>query len=282
MAVLLCALVLTTAIMGQTRSAWAVTQGAAGHVADSSTADGYQSILGTTDEEGKEVSSTRYAGRVWTDKSVTTEPTVTFTGTGDSGTETNAFSFTRSNEGDFLVTYSALATSQQITQLPKIPVDVVFVLDFSGSMNWGTRAQEVVGQGDQGGLANSRLLAMVNALNDSIDTLVQDNENNRIGIAVFNGTAMTLLPLTQVSEFGNVQNGQYLEITAFDRYTSASDKQEANARVQCNINNASADTAGGTNIQAGMDLGMSMLADAESTLYEYEGKSYTRIPNVLC
>lgn len=281
MAVLLCALVLTTAIMGQTRSAWAVTQGASGRVADSSTADGYQSILGTTDEEGKEVSSTRYAGRVWTDKSVTTEPTVTFTGTGDSGTETNAFSFTRSVEGDFLVTYSALATSQQITQLPKIPVDVVFVLDFSGSMNWGTRAQEVVGQGDQGGLANSRLLAMVNALNDSIDTLVQDNENNRIGIAVFNGTAMTLLPLTQVSEFGNVQNGQYLEITDFDRYTSASDKQEANATVQCNINNKSADTAGGTNIQAGMDLGMSMLADAESTLYEYEGKSYTRIPNVV-
>lgn len=115
MAVLLCALVLTTAIMGQTQSAWAVTQGAAGPVADSSTADGYQSILGTTDEEGKEVSSTRYAGRVWTDKSVTTEPTVTFTGTGDSGTETNNFSFTRSNEGDFLVTYSALATSQQIT-----------------------------------------------------------------------------------------------------------------------------------------------------------------------
>lgn len=122
---------------------------------------------------------------------------------------------------------------------------------------------------------------MVNALNDSIDTLVQDNENNRIGIAVFNGTAMTLLPLTQVSEFGNVQNGQYLEITAFDRYTSDSDKQEANATVQCNINNESADTAGGTNIQAGMDLGMSMLADAESTLYEYEGKSYTRIPNVV-
>lgn len=281
MAVLLCALVLTTAIMGQTRSAWAVTQGAAGHVADSSTADGYQSILGTTDEEGKEVSSTRYAGRVWTDKSVTTEPTVTFTGTGDSGTETNNFSFTRSDEGDFLVTYSALATSQQITQLPKIPVDVVFVLDFSGSMNWGTRAQEVVGQGNQGGLANSRLLAMVNALNDSIDTLVQDNENNRIGIAVFNGTAMTLLPLTQVSEFGNVQNGQYLEITDFDRYTSDSGKQEANATVQCNINNESADTAGGTNIQAGMEQGMSMLAGASSTLYEYEGEQYTRIPNVV-
>lgn len=281
MAVLLCALVLTTAIMGQTRSAWAVTQGAAGHVADSSTADGYQSILGTTDEEGKEVSSTRYAGRVWTDKSVTTEPTVTFTGTGDSGTETNNFSFTRSVEGDFLVTYSALATSQQITQLPKIPVDVVFVLDFSGSMNWGTRSEQVDGITDEEGKANSRLLAMVNALNKSIDTLVQDNENNRIGIAVFNGKAMTLLPLTSVSNFDDVQDGQYLEITKFELDNSNVNKREANATVCCNINKQTADTAGGTNIQAGMEQGMSMLANASSTLYEYEGEQYTRIPNVV-
>ena len=283
MAVLLCALVLTTAIMGQTRSAWALTQGAADPVADSSTADGYQSILGTTDEEGKEVSSTRYAGRVWTDKSVTTEPTVTFTGTGDSGTETNNFSFTRSVEGDFLVTYSALATSQQITQLPKIPVDVVFVLDFSGSMNWGTRSEQVDGITDEEGKANSRLLAMVNALNKSIDTLVQDNENNRIGIAVFNGKAMTLLPLTSVSNpnFDDVQDGQYLEITKFVLDTSNVNKREANATVCCNINKQSADTAGGTNIQAGMEQGMSMLANASSTLYEYEGEQYTRIPNVV-
>lgn len=260
-----------------------MTQGAAGHVADSSTADGYQSILGTTDEEGKEVSSTRYAGRVWTDKSVTTEPTVTFTGTGDSGTETNNFSFTRSVEGDFLVTYSALATSQQITQLPKIPVDVVFVLDFSGSMNWGTRSEQVDGNTDEEGKANSRLLAMVNALNKSIDTLVQDNENNRIGIAVFNGKAMTLLPLTSVSNsnFDDVQDGQYLEITKFVLDTSNVNKLEANATVRCNINKQSADTAGGTNIQAGMEQGMSMLANASSTLYEYEGEQYTRIPNVV-
>lgn len=269
-------LIMTTVVFTNLQMAWATTAGATGPVADSTTQDGWNSIL--LGEDGK--SSTRYAGRVWTDKSVTTNREVVFTGTGDSGAAQNEFTFTRSEGGDFLVTYSALATSQQITQLPKIPVDVVFVLDFSGSMNWGTRAEQVVGNNNQEGRANSRLLAMVNAMNETIDTLVKDNEHNRIGIAVFNGTASTLLPLTEVSDFRNVQDGQYLEITRFELYQSST-KLEANATVLCNINNESADTAGGTNIQAGMEEGMSMLSNVASTLYEYEGEQYTRIPNVV-
>lgn len=190
-------LIMTTVVFANLQMAWATTADATGHVADSTTQDGWNSIL--LGENGE--SSTRYAGRVWTDKSVTANNEVVFTGSGDSGTAQNEFRFTRSQDGDFLVTYSALATSQQITQLPKIPVDVVFVLDFSGSMNWGTRAQEAQGHTDEEGKRNSRLLAMVNAMNETIDTLVKDNERNRIGIAVFNGTATTLLPLTEVSRF---------------------------------------------------------------------------------
>lgn len=269
-------LIMTTVVFANLQMAWATTADATGHVADSTTQDGWNSIL--LGENGE--SSTRYAGRVRTDKSVTTDSEVVFTGSGDSGNEQNQFRFTQSQDGDFLVTYSALATSQQITQLPKIPVDVVFVLDFSGSMNWGTRAEQVVGNNNQEGRANSRLLAMVNAMNETIDTLVKDNEHNRIGIAVFNGTASTLLPLTEVSDFRNVQDGQYLEITRFELYQSST-KLEANATVLCNINNESADTAGGTNIQAGMEEGMSMLSNVASTLYEYEGEQYTRIPNVV-
>lgn len=260
-------LIMTTVVFTNLQMAWATTADATGHVADSTTQDGWNSIL--LGEDGK--SSTRYAGRVWTDKSVTTNSEVVFTGTGDSGAAQNEFTFTRSEGGDFLVTYSALATSQQITQLPKIPVDVVFVLDFSGSMNWGTRAQEAQGHTDEEGKRNSRLLAMVNAMNETIDTLVKDNERNRIGIAVFNGTATTLLPLTEVSGFTNVQNGQYLEITSFVLDDSNPDKLEADATVRCNINGQEASTTGGTNIQAGMEEGMSMLSEVESTLYEYEG-----------
>lgn len=172
-----------------------------------------------------------------------------------------------------------MATSQEITQLPKIPVDVVFVLDFSGSMNWGQSTQETVGGTPAEAQAASRLQAMVDSLNTTIATLVEDNPENRIGIAVFNGTASTLLKLTSASEMTDVRNGEYLEITSFVPYDSGT-KHEANATVRCNINGERADTAGGTNIQAGTDLGMSMLTGIDSA-YTYEGTTYTRIPNVV-
>ena len=240
--------------------------------ADTSTKDNYADTLGDT-------SSTRYAGRVWTDKSVSTGD-VTF-GSGDANGVTVGI-----DDADFLVTYSALATSQQITQLPKIPVDVVFVLDFSGSMNWGTRLDHTHEGTEEEAFEQSRLKAMVEALNSSIDALVKDNENNRIGIVVFNGTASTLMGLTDAKTIANEvpsaegQVGEYLEVTRFKPYRGSS-RWEANATVRCNINMESADTAGGTNIQAGLDLGMSLLADQKDTTFDYEGEKYTRIPNVV-
>ena len=231
-------------------------------VADGDTRDTYRESLGDDN-------STRYAGRVWTDKTVGTED-MRFDGEREESIEIG--------DSDFLVAYSALATSQQITQLPKVPVDVVFVLDFSGSMNWAQDAQEVTTDDNTQAQQESRLQAMVNAINNSISALVDDNENNRIGIVVFNGAASTLLELTPASEIG--LEGNYLEITQFEIYKSDS-KREANATVKCTINNQSASTAGGTNIQAGLEEGMSLLSDVQTTTFDYEGEEFTRIPNVV-
>ena len=60
--------------------------------------------------------STQYAGRVWTDKTVYSGD-ATFTG--DVGTATIK------NDSDFLVAYSALATSQSISGQTQVPLDVV-------------------------------------------------------------------------------------------------------------------------------------------------------------
>lgn len=270
--------VLAVCVFAGAEIALANTDGATNYVADASTADAYKDIFGMPGTAGPETISTRYSGRVWADKSVSTGDEVTFSGVDENGGETT-YSLEKKYGGDFLVTYSAMATSQEITQLPKIPVDVVFVLDFSGSMNWGQRLQETVEGTPAEAQAASRLQAMVDSLNTTIATLVEDNPENRIGIAVFNGTASRLLGLTPASEMTDVSNGEYLEITSFVPYDSST-KHEANATVCCNINGESADTAGGTNIQAGMDLGMSMLTEVDST-YTYEGTEYTRIPNVV-
>lgn len=268
-------LIMTTVVFTNLQMAWATTAGATGHVADSTTQDGWNSIL--LGEDGK--SSTRYAGRVWTDKSVTTNREVVFTGTGDSGAAQNEFTFTRSEGGDFLVTYSALATSQQITQLPKIPVDVVFVLDFSASMTWGVDT-DVVSREDG---SDSRVKYMVDSLNDAIDALAQDNPENRIGIVVFNGNAATMLPLTKLTpeNLQSVQNGEYLELNWIGG-TTGQDNGEAS--VECHISGGQAmPTDSKTNIQAGLFEGMNMLAEAPETTFTYDGdgKTYTRIPNVV-
>lgn len=270
--------VLAVCVFAGAEMALANTDGATNYVADTSTADAYKEIFGMPGNAGSETISTRYSGRVWADKSVSAGDSVRFSGVDENGAET-AYSLDKKYGGDFLVTYSAMATSQEITQLPKIPVDVVFVLDFSGSMNWGQRSQETVQGTPAEAQAASRLQAMVDSLNTTIATLVEDNPENRIGIAVFNGTASTLLELTSAREMTDVSNGEYLEITRFVPYDSST-KHEANATVHCNINEKSADTAGGTNIQAGMDLGMSMLTGIDSA-YTYEGTKYTRIPNVV-
>ena len=113
---------------------------------------------------------------MWVDKSVSAEDSVNFG------------SNTVTNDSDFLVTYSALATSTSVQS--GAPVDVVFVLDLSASMCWGTQAQTVTNEED------SRIKAMVDALNESISVLAQANSENRIGVAVFNGTGRVVMPLT--------------------------------------------------------------------------------------
>lgn len=294
--------------------ALANTNRATDYLADTSTADAYETILGTTDENGKEVNSTRYAGRVWTDKSVTADDTVSFAGTGDSGADEKTFTFNKQN-GDFLVTYSAMATSQQITKLPKIPVDVVFVLDFSASMTWATNGVVV---GNPNG-SDSRIKAMVDALNETIHALREDNPQNRIAIVTFNRVGHTMLELTSLEDnnLGNVsdenQDGIFEYVSMEDFWLTFNDayiKEEipgdlqddfesgervpedyekggydnGHASVACNISGGlTLNTDSKTNIQSGLFEGMSILADASDTTFdssEYDG-TYTRIPNVV-
>lgn len=184
--------------LGAAAGSPAVTAGAAVKTtADTDTRDRYRDTLGSDN-------STRYAGRIWTDKTVSSED-ITFSG--DASSEEIRV---ERGDADFLITYSALATSQSV--VTEQLVDVAFILDVSASMCWGTDSETV---SDPTG-ADSRINAMVESLNSAIDMLVQSNENNRIAIAVFNGSSETLLELTEAEDIlGRVQDGRYLELTSF-------------------------------------------------------------------
>lgn len=229
-------------------------------LADSDTRNTYTESFGTTN-------STRYAGRIWTDKSVSTD-SIEF---GDTIAVDKG-------DSDFLVTYSAMATSQIITG--QAPTDTVFILDLSASMTWGySKPQEAASKEE------SRLYAMVNAVNSAIDELVKSNPQNRIAIVAFSGNLpeTQLLPaLTTGEELQKkVTNGEYLSLADW-KPGEDSDLDDTSANVVCNYNENVVGTAGGTNIQAGLFEGMSILTDDKlDTTYEVNGTTVTRIPNVV-
>ena len=264
--------VLTVCVFAGAEAALANTNGASGHVADTDTSGKYVDILGDAN-----TLSTRYAGRVWTDKSVSAEESITFTGQGDDGQSSGSFEFSKASDANFLVTYSAMATSQQIIELPQIPVDVVFVLDFSASMTWGINSTTVSSPDG----SDSRIKAMVDAMNQTIDALAKANPENRIGIVVFNAHAQEMLQLTKLTSenLSNVEEGNYLSLESFSGTEGLDDGEST---VVCHIDGGSTiPTASKTNIQDGLFEGMNMLAEAQDTTFIYKGSKYTRIPNVV-
>ena len=185
--------------------------------------------------------STRYAGRVWTDKSVYTG-NATFKGDLNNGAE-EGVTIEKSADADFLITYSALATSQKIIGKSKAIVDVVFVIDNSNSMD------DPVDKGND----ESRLEATVKAVNASIKTIMESSENSRVGVVLYGMDAKILLPL---KHYEPMDDGKYISYQLSKSNTTffASEGKKV----------AMDEMERGTNTHMGIDAGMNILASAEN------------------
>ena len=104
--------------------------------------------------------STQSVGRIWTDKTVSTEDVVL---TGADGTMTIA----KSPEADFLTAFSALSSTSNLKSKIAQPLDIVLVLDASGSMD------DPMGNGD----STKRIDALKVAANSFIDEIAKQNAN---------------------------------------------------------------------------------------------------------
>ena len=104
--------------------------------------------------------STQSVGRIWTDKTVSTEDIVL---TGADGTMTIA----KSPEADFLTAFSALSSTSNLKSKIAQPLDIVLVLDASGSMD------DPMGNGD----STKRIDALKVAANSFIDEIATQNAN---------------------------------------------------------------------------------------------------------
>ena len=159
------------------------------------------------------------------------------------------------------------------TDTVSTPMDVVFVLDTSGSMTYPLKGK------NETAVENSRAKAMVNAVNGSIKTIMSKNKDSRVGVVGFSGDASTIIPL------GNyAQNIDYLT----REYSAGGLMYSSSQTIKSNVGNKlSRQVTGGTNTQSGIKLGAEMLISNQNTttatvtLKDGTTKTITRTPLLI-
>lgn len=166
----------------------------------------------------------------------------------------------------------------------KTPLDVVFVLDVSGSMN-----------------DNDKDKTMVDSVNSAISTIMQENPDSRVGAVAYsskenssysnNSNAITLLPL---GKYTPKSDGKYLTIKD-DTYTitwrdewgipqsATYDKDIISTNVN-EVASISLNVYGGTYTQAGVKAGADILTSASTKYTTKENgkdKEVTRTPVII-
>ena len=166
----------------------------------------------------------------------------------------------------------------------KTPLDVVFVLDVSGSMN-----------------DNDKDKTMVDSVNSAISTIMKENPDSRVGVVAYsskenssysnNSNAITLLPL---GKYTPKSDGKYLTIKD-DTYTitwrdewgipqsATYDKDIISTNVN-EVASISLNVYGGTYTQAGIKAGAYILTSASTkytTKVNGKDKEVTRTPVII-
>ncbi|MBQ8559623.1 MAG: Cna B-type domain-containing protein [Tyzzerella sp.] len=217
-------------------------------IADPDTSEDNHIFNGTPAEDGK----------IWTDKSVTT----------------GAIYGVTSKENNFYVALSAMAQTYNTvetgmsTEQKNIAYDVVFVLDFSGSMN------------DSSG-GTRKALSMVNALNPAIVTLME-NAQSRIAVVGYAGSdvstssATTLLSLDHYNTTSTNDNNEKIYFQySNNTISTVSGVTNSNNQTQT----VSKQVNGGTPTQRGIYRGMDILQQAASNATDAD--KVTRVPIIV-
>lgn len=222
-----------------------------GKIADASTIPDYEALFGL------DVKDTHNAGRIWADKTVSAENIQLYNEDGSS--MTNGL-ISLQNQDDFLIGLSALSSNKSIVGQDTIPIDVMLVLDVSGSMSSKTTS------------------TMVTSVNSAIEDLQSLNPHNRVGVVLFssdweqsyNGNSSVLLPLGRYSKsWGNYidynssynDNNGLVSVGSSVRIEGTDQKPQSTSRI----------AKGGTYTQHGVLNGWDQLKNAGDK--EIDGKS---------
>lgn len=174
--------------------------------------------------------TTQNVGRIWTDK------TVMATG--------------ENEESDFLTTLSAMSSTSNSTVTVTTPLDIVMVLDASGSMD------DPMGGGDK----TERIDALKNAANSFIDTIAKQNEGiegvdrqHKVAIVKFAGNKTDKIGNDKYRDGGYSYN--YTQVMKELTYCSGSNADDLKNNVINKIQ-----PAGATRADYGLELATKELA----------------------
>lgn len=184
--------------------------------------------------------STKNVGRIWTDKSVSTEDVTLTNKSGDTKTiKKGQKSYDDKTNSDFLVGLSALSSTAKIMGQTTVPLDIVLVLDVSGSMD----------DRDKDGV--KKINKLKGAVNNFIDTtadknnaLSDTNKRSRISLVKFAGDKTNVVGDHTYKDGGYTYN--YTQIVSGYKAYTRTNKAELKSKVNA------LEPAGATSADYGM------------------------------
>lgn len=166
--------------------------------------------------------STKNVGRIWTDKSVSTGNVTLSNKVGESAKESATIE--KGSESDFLVGLSALSSTAKIMGQTTVPLDIVLVLDVSGSMD----------DRDKDGV--KKINKLKGAVNNFIDTtadknnaLSDTNKRSRISLVKFAGDKTNVVGDHTYKDGGYTYN--YTQIVSGYEACTSADKENLKGKV---------------------------------------------------
>ena len=166
--------------------------------------------------------STKNVGRIWTDKSVSKGNVTLSNKVGESAKESATIE--KGSESDFLVGLSALSSTAKIMGQTTVPLDIVLVLDVSGSME-DTDKDGVKKIEKLKGAVNS----FIDTTADKNDALSDTNKQSRISLVKFAGDTTDKIGNDTYRDKGYIYN--YTQIVSEYEACTSADKEKLKGKV---------------------------------------------------
>ena len=191
------------------------------------------------DWQGLVENDTSSVGRIWTDKTVS-----------DNEISKNGVTVSKENGADFLTALTALSSTSNLSDTATTPLDIVLVLDASGSMS------DPMGSGDD----TKRIDALKSAANSFIDEIAKQNatvkdaaKQHQVSIVKFAGN--------KTDKVGNdtYREGQYWYNYSQVMKTLAPCTNDTKSAFSSQVN--AIQPAGATNAAAGLELAKGQTSD---------------------